>query len=86
MMKLTENELLSALREAVKVTKDAKDTSGFCTREELQDALGWGRSVTRERLRKLHKAGRLEVGFRMVTDITGRPARVPTYKITKGKR
>lgn len=83
MMQLSENELLSALREAVKVTKD---TSGFCTREELQDALGWGKSATKDRLRQLHKAGRLEVGFRVAADITGRPNRVPTYKITKGKR
>lgn len=83
MIQMTENELFAALREAVQVSADV---SGYASRQELQEALGWGADATKARLRQLHKQGRLLVAFRQVPDITGRLNKIPTYKVTKGKK
>jgi len=81
-MKITESELMAAVRDAAKA---AHDTSGFASRQEIQDALGISEDTAKARLRQLHRQGRLQVGFRMAPDITGRMNKIPTYKVTKGR-
>ena len=83
MIQMTEHELIAALRDA---EKGSSGSDGYASRQELQEALGWGADATKARLRALHRQGRLVVAFRQVPDITGRLNKIPTYKVTKGKK
>ena len=63
------------------------DRSNLCmgedgaTCEEIALATSMSNSWVRERLRELHREGRLIAGRKTITDISGRRAQVPAYRI-----
>lgn len=50
---------------------------------EIGKAWGLKSTQTRTKLAELRKAGLVDVGWKYVRDLSGRPHRVPAYKIKK---
>lgn len=61
------------------------DAGGGFTRRELQDRMGVGAPAALERIRRLVASGKcVYAGTRQVTNIAGRPAVVPVYRVCSG--
>lgn len=76
-MNITENELLAALADA----SQQPAPPDAMTADELQAALGIGRTTLRRRLALLKQQGRLLVWHTTRPDVAGRPHGMPAYTI-----
>lgn len=77
MIGITEDELLRALEEA---QQSAENVPGLSI-SELCIATGHGEKRVRNRLRELHRNGRLVVKQRQSTNISGSRCYVPVYSV-----
>lgn len=78
--KITIDELICEMDKVQESVRGAMD--GMST-VELAEAWGVAEDTVRERLKLVNRAGRLIAGKRRITDIAGRPAWTPVYKIKK---
>jgi response regulator of citrate/malate metabolism len=88
-MNISETELLDAIREAT--TQASARPDGALTITEMADATGLCRDTIRKRIRPVVISGRMECIPITTPDMTGRPQRVPGYRLIappkkKGKR
>lgn len=77
-------EMLAALE------KSSGEPDGVTMREIVR-ALGLkenhsGLGCARDRIRPLVEAGAIAVSFTVKPDMTGRPSRVPVYRVVKGRK
>ena len=72
MMKITESELLEALRASVE--REAPNDDGSFTSREVADLMGWGRAKARRAIRALLRAGEIETMQTYRENIQGRVA------------
>jgi len=82
MIQITENEILDALRAAVRTAKP--DDRGAMRIEDICRATGWGTKFTHRQVREQIAAGMIEVVRIDHQSIDGRVVRVPAYRF-KGK-
>ena len=54
--------------------------------EEISEAKELSPKAVNKRLRKLWKAGKIEVGFRKSTNMVGVGCRIPVYKLKGGEK
>ena len=80
-MKITENELIDALRNASRRTADNPD--GAMTSHEMGEALGLSHRTIIEYLRKFKRTGRLEIVRVSREGIDGRVSPVTGYRVKK---
>ena len=86
-MKITENELLDALR--VAQLTPTHDPSGALTSHEIGDAMGISHATVIVYLKRLKKAGRIEVVRAPREGLDGRVSPTTAYRVLpapKGKR
>ena len=77
-------EMLAALE------KSTGEPDGV-TMREIATALGMkanhaGLGAARDKIRPLVESGAVAVSFTVRPDMTGRPSRVPVYRVVKGKK
>lgn len=77
MIGITEDELLLALEEA---QSSAEDVPGLSL-DELCIATGYGEKRVRNRLRELHRSGKLVAKQRQSTNISGQRCYIPVYSV-----
>lgn len=77
---ITLDDLLCAYRDAG-FTLDAGD--GGATRAELRQMWNCGEKLASKYIHMAHAAGILRTGWRVTTDISGRPNRVPVYSFVE---
>lgn len=76
-MKVTTDDILDALRQALEKPSDANGSSVV----ELAARSGISEDRVRKSLKTLAAQNRLEVGRAYRPDISGRPMLIPTYRI-----
>lgn len=80
--RITEGEIISAIRETFRRSPDAKAT-GAATVNELHRSTGWARSKVCNALLALKAAGRLEMVRVPREALDGRVSMVPAYRVKK---
>ncbi len=75
---ITTDDWLSAVNEAIR----NNDDEGL-TVEELQKIMKRGMCAVYRRLKLLHKQGKLKIGERTTTTLTGRRFQTPVYSIKR---
>ena len=80
-MSISEAEWRSALEKALGRSSDKGATA-----RELGQSMGVSNKTTLNRLRILMDAGRLEVGWRQTSTMSGIPGRVPVYWLVSSKK
>lgn len=74
-----EEELIREMEEILGKAGVAPDDPGL-TSYEWAEKWGCSHSIASDRLRYLHRAGRLTCGKRRITTVDGRPALSPVYR------
>jgi len=73
------------LTEMERLAQDTQEGDGLTT-NEIAERLGHSTKWVAGRLRRLKKAGRLEVGRRTIETLSGLSMPVPAYKVLPEKR
>jgi len=79
--RLTEEQLLEALRRALVEQQEGEEPQGAMTTPDLREALGWGTDRVRRVLRQLKDEGVLEVVQVRRVDLAGRVFPRPGYRL-----